>query len=441
MKLLYFVFTLFLFTLQNNAQKSLSSDCANGTKNNCSWFHSWHEKNSLFPEKKESCNAIKYQFAEHQHVLRPKLPKVLHTNSNIIPWKIPDAPISPLPRLMGKQMGTVETLGIPPLGYELDGNVKVFHLVAQPIEKYITDGKKPEYYDLVPKENRVMHGHHEPIIQKIKCWGYNGTTPGPTIEAFEGDRIRIVLKNELPEPTSIHWHGIEVPNNQDGAAPETQRPILPGETFTYEFTLYQSGTLMYHSGFNIMKQDHYGLHGMVVIHPKKYDNPIDRDIAIFLQQFRLLPGNDFPDLISNKFNWFTFNGFSAPSIPTIKVKQYQRVRIRFANTIMDAHPIHIHGYVWEEVGTEGGPIPQSARKKGSTIQVPSGTTRDVEFVAWNPGLWRLHCHMLHHVVNAHTDLPMGIMPHGGMFTLIHVEPKDPNAPWQHPKEKEVYHEI
>jgi manganese oxidase len=348
-------------------------------------------------------------------------------------WKHPDIPISLPPPLMGIQMGSVETPGIPPIGYELDGAVKVFHLIAQPVEKYLTDGKKPDYYDLVPEENRVAFDHHHPKVQKIKCWGYNGTTPGPTIEAYEGDRIRIILKNELPEPTSIHWHGLEVPNAQDGATPETARPAMPGETIVYEFTLYQSGTIMYHSGYNIMKQDHYGLEGAFVIHPQKYERGIDRDIVIFLQQFTLLPGNKDPNLVSNQFNWFTFNGFSSPSIPKITINQGERVRIRFANTIMDPHPIHIHGYVWEEVGTEGGPIPPSARRKGSTIPVPAGTTRDVEFVAWNPGLWRLHCHMLHHVVNAHTDIPMGIMQHQGMFTLIHVIPKDPNAPWQHPR--------
>jgi len=150
-----------------------------------------------------------------------------------------------------------------------------------------------------------------------------------------------------------------------------------------------------------------------------------------------MPGNEYPNLISNSFNWFAFNGKSAPSIPKITVKQGERVRLRFANTIMDPHPIHMHGYVWEEVGTEGGPIQPSARIKGSTIQVPSGTTRDVEFVAWNPGLWRIHCHMLHHVINAHTDIPMGIMPHQGMFTIVHVIPKDPKAPWRHPRYFEV----
>lgn len=344
----------------------------------------------------------------------------------------PSAP----PPLTGKQMGTVETLGIPPLGYELDGDIKVFHLIAQPVEKIIVDESKPaDYEHLIPKEYKIeMMHHHKPIKQKIRAWGYNGTTPGPTIEINEGDRIRVILKNELPEQTSIHWHGIELPNDQDGATPETNRPVLPGETFTYEFTVYQSGTFMYHSGFNVMKQDDYGLHGILVIHPKQYEHKIDRDIAIFLQQWKIQPGNADPDLVGMEFNWFTFNGFAAPSIPMIQVKQNQRVRIRFANVIMMSHPIHIHGHTWWVVGTEGGPIPKSAQWPGNTISVAPGTTRDVEFVAWNPGLWRLHCHKLHHIMNAHADVPLPIMPHGGMFTIVYVIPENPHAPWQHPKE-------
>lgn len=352
-------------------------------------------------------------------------------------WANPKIKPSPPPRLMGKQMGVVQTLGIPPLGYEMDGDIKVFHLIAQPVEKIIVDERKASDYDLlIPKENKIEHTqhHHTPIVQKIRAWGYNGSTPGPTIEAHEGDRIRIIFKNELPEPTSIHWHGLEVPNDQDGATPETNKPIMPGETFTYEFTLYQSGTLMYHSGFNVMKQDDYGLHGMLVVHPKKYAYKIDRDIAIFLQQWRIRPGNEDPDLVSMDFNWFTFNGFAAPNIPMIKVKQGERVRIRFANVIMMSHPIHIHGYTWKVVGTEGGPIPQSAQWPGNTINVAPGTTRDVEFVAWNPGIWRLHCHKLHHIMNDHADVPLPIMNHGGMFTIVYVEPRDPKEKWRHPKQ-------
>ncbi len=339
-------------------------------------------------------------------------------------WNDPKITISPPSKLTGKQMGSVETLGGNPLGYTMDGNVKVFHLTAQPIEQWMVDGKQADWVDLVPKKNKQYQHWMKPLKQKIKCWGYNGTTPGPTIEATEGDRVRIVVKNELPEPTSVHWHGFLIPNKEDGATPETARPIMPGEMFTYEFTLKQSGTLMYHSGYNPMKQDDYGLMGLFIIHPKNgYEEKIDKDVAIFLQQFSIRPGNVFPDLTTMDFNWFLFNGHAATSIQMITVNEGERVRLRFANTIMDSHPIHLHGFIWEQVGTEGGPIPKTARIKGSTINVPPGTTRDVEFVADNPGLWRMHCHKLHHIVNAHADVPMGIMANGGMFTQLYVIPK------------------
>jgi len=346
------------------------------------------------------------------------------SHKKIIPWKAPGQKISKPPPLMGKQMGVVHTPGVPPLGYELDGNVKVFTLIAQPIEQLLVDESKSEIAHLVPEKNKVPKKmKHAPKYQQMKCWGYNGVTPGPTLEATEGDRVRIILKNELPEPTSIHWHGIEVPNDQDGAAPETQRPVMPGETYTYEFTLNQSGTLMYHSGYNVMRQDHMGLHGTFVIHPKAYNHKIDKQFVIMLQQWAIPPGNQYLNLVTMDFNWFGFNGRSGPNIPVLTVMQGERVRIRFSNVIMDSHPIHLHGYVWNVVGTEGGPIPEQAQIKGSTILVAAGTTRDVEFVAFNPGVWRFHCHKLHHIVNAHAEVPMGIMDHGGMFTLFHVIPK------------------
>jgi len=353
-------------------------------------------------------------------------------------WANPTIPPSCPPPLMGKQMGVVQTIGLPPLGYEMDGKVKVFQIIAQPVQQTILDTSEPaEYFSLIPKENMIDMPKRAPRTQKLRAWGYNGSTPGPTIEANEGDRIRIILKNELPEPTSIHWHGLELPNDQDGATPLTNRPVMPGQTFTYEFTLYQSGTFIYHSGFNVTKQDDYGLHGMLIIHPKKYEYKIDQDIAIFLQEWSIPDGSQDPNLESMSYNWFTFNGLAAPNVPMIHVKQGQRVRIRFANVIMDSHPIHIHGYVWQVVGTEGGPIPKSAQWPGSTINVPPGTSRDVEFVAWNPGLWQLHCHKLHHIMNAQavTSKSMDIMSPGGMFTVIYVEPKDPDAPWKHPKQK------
>jgi len=274
-----------------------------------------------------------------------------------------------------------------------------------------------------------MLGEHTMIAdQKIRAWGYNGHSPGPTIECTEGDRIRIIFKNELPEPTTVHWHGIELPWNQDGSG----QPVMPGQTHTYEFTLYQSGTYVYHSGFNMAKQDSFGLAGMLVIHPKKYTKKIDRQFAIMMQEWSLLPGSKSPDVMEMlDFNWFSFNGHAGPNIPVININEGEWVRIRFSNISMTSHPIHLHGHKWKVVGTEGGPIPESAQWPGNTINVPPGTTRDVEFLAWNPGVWPFHCHKIHHTLNAHAKIKMGVMPHLGMFTNVNVIPRDLNAQWQH----------
>lgn len=349
-------------------------------------------------------------------------------------WAAPDKRLSPPPPSMGRQMGTVITPNVPPLGYEMDGKVKVFTLICQPVEHYILDGEPSpgSIWYKFHEAKGIMPGMHNP--KKIKGWGFNGSIPGPTIEAFEGDRVRIIVKNELPEPTSIHWHGLEVPNEMDGVGGLTQPPIKPGETFIYEFTLYQNGTFMYHSGFNEKKQVAMGLGGLFVIHPKRYKEPIHKDFAILLQEWKLMPGNENPDITSTDPNWFTFNGKVAPSTEILTVNQGDKVRIRFGNlSNQNSHPIHIHGYNWLVVGTEGGPIPESAQWPGNTVDVPPGTTRDVEFIAWNPGYWHLHCHKLHHIVNAHADIPMGIMPMGGMTTFLYVIPKEKGAKWRHPK--------
>lgn len=349
-----------------------------------------------------------------------------------VAWADPKISLSPPPPLMGRQMGRVHTLNVPPLGYEVDGDIKVFTLIAQPVKRLLTSGGPPDPVVSEVWERNNPFAHHMTVPKEVKLWGYNGSVPGPTIEVTQGDRVRIIVKNELPEPTSIHWHGLEVPFDQDGAGGESQPPILPGDTWTYEFTVHQVGTFIYHSGYNMMKQDHMGLGGFFVIHPKESERKIDRDFAIMLQAFALLPGNDIPDLVTMDFNWFTFNGKVAPDIEMMRAKEGERVRIRFSNLSMDSHPIHIHGHTWKVVGTEGGLIPESAQWPGNTINVPPGTTRDVEFVALSPGLWRFHCHKLHHIINAHADIPMGIMPHGGMFTFFHVLPKSDANHGHHP---------
>ncbi len=365
------------------------------------------------------------------------------------PRRDPSIAISPPPKLMGRQMGRIQTPGIAPLGYEMDGNVKVFRLIAQPVEKDISAGMSRSQVDqrmTIPKLfQRFRPRPSQP--KKMLCWGYNGTTCGPTLEATEGDRVRIIFKNELPEPTSIHWHGFEIPFSEDGATGyfpfEARRPVMPGQTDVYEFDLIQSGTLMYHTGFNVMKQEGMGVSGMFVIHPKKEEQPPDQDFAIMLQQWNFRPGNPHPNIIPMEPTFATFNGLTSPDIPMLKVKQGDRVRIRFGNLSLLYHPIHIHGHIFEIVGTLGGALPKAARMREATVTIGPGETRDIEFVAWNPGTWRMHCHVLHHLMNQMPDQPMGIAPPEGMFTHVQVEPNDPKydpkdrkAKWSYPSKEE-----
>ena len=366
--------------------------------------------------------------ADMQHQAMPSMQHghAGHAMGPMHAWRDPAMPISAAPKLMGHQMGQVHTLNVPPVGYEMDGAVKVFNLIAQPVEHLFTDGKPKASWEIIAKNNRFTGNkmdHSYP--QKALLWGYNGQVPGPTIECTQGDTIRVVFKNELPEPTSIHWHGLEVANAMDGAGGTTEPVTPPGGTRVYEFKLHQTGTFMYHTGFNMMKQDGLGLGGFLVIHPKEgYRQKLKKDVAIMLQAFAMAPGSEYPNLATMDFNWFTFNGKTAPDVELITVKQGDWVRLRFGNLTMSSHPIHMHGYTWKVVGTEGGPIPEAGQWPGNTINVPPGTTRDVEFQAWNPGVWRIHCHKLHHTMNAHAEVPLGVMSVGGMFTLLNVIPTD-----------------
>jgi FtsP/CotA-like multicopper oxidase with cupredoxin domain len=256
------------------------------------------------------------------------------------------------------------------------GNVKEIHHIAEPVKREFVDGFT------------------------VNCWGYNGTTPGPTIEAYEGDRVRILVTNKLPEGTSIHWHGFIIPNGMDGVTGLTQPKIAPGETFAYEFTLKQTGTLMYHPHFDEMVQIALGMHGFFVIHPRNAKRRVDRDFAIFLNEWAIKPGASTPDpTVMLDFNVFTFNSRVFPGTAPMLVRTGDRVRIRLANLTMDSHPIHIHGHKFYVTGTDAGPVQESAWIPENTVNVPVGATRDIEFVADNPGDWAFHCHKSHHVMN------------------------------------------
>ena len=277
----------------------------------------------------------------------------------------------------------VETPNGKTLPFVMDHGVKVFHLVAEQVKHELAPG------------------------MVINAWGYNGQTPGPTIEAVEGDRVRILVTNHLPEDTSVHWHGVLLPNGMDGVQGLNQPHIKPGETFAYEFTLRQSGTQMYHPHADETLQMALGMEGFFIIHPRKERQRIDRDFAIFLHEWDVPSGSATPNPATMlEFNLFSFNGRVFPGTAPLVVRRGQRVRVRFANLSMDSHPIHIHGVHFVESGTDGGPTPLSAQIRETTVNVPPGTTRDIEFVADLPGDWAMHCHKSHHTMNqmAH-DIP------------------------------------
>ena len=261
----------------------------------------------------------------------------------------------------------------------------------------------------------------------INAWCYNGQTPGPTIEAVEGDRVRIFVTNKLPEQTAVHWHGVLVPNGMDGVSGLTQKGIQPGEIFKYEFTLKQHGTFMYHSHGDEMVQMGLGTMGFFIIHPKNSTGPkINRDFAIFLNEWFVEPGTATPNPnIMTDFNIFTFNSRAYPGTAPLVVKTGNRVRIRFGNVGQESHPIHIHGLNFKVVATDGGDIPASAQIPETTVLVAPGQTRTIEFVADAPGDWPIHCHRRHHPMNAMGhDIPnvLGVNQDGVKDTVRSLVP-------------------
>lgn len=287
-------------------------------------------------------------------------------------------PTPAMPPIHGLSYTPVTTLNGSTLPWKWDNGVKVFHLTAEPVKREFAPG------------------------MIVNCWGYNGQTPGPTIEAVEGDRVRLLVTNKLQEHTTIHWHGVLLPNGMDGVGGLNQPQIKPGETYVYEFTLCQHGTQMYHPHADEMVQMAMGMEGFFIIHPKEPEQPrIDRDFCIFLQEWFVEPGTSTPNPnIMTDFNLFTFNSRVFPGTAPLVVRLGDRVRIRVANLSMDSHPIHLHGYNFKITGTDGGRIPASGQWPETTVNVPPGTTRDIQFVANAPGDWALHCHKNHHVMNA-----------------------------------------
>jgi FtsP/CotA-like multicopper oxidase with cupredoxin domain len=237
---------------------------------------------------------------------------------------------------------------------------------------------------------------------RVKAWGYNGSTPGPTIEVTQGDRVRLYVTNRLREVTSVHWHGVILPNGMDGVAGLTQPAIQPGETFLYEFTFKDAGTFMYHPHADEMTQMALGMNGMIVVHPKSPTGPkVDRDFVLMAHEWKIVPGAARPDPNAmNDFNVLTFNSKAFPGTAPLVMGVGERVRVRVGNlSPMDHHPIHLHGVRAQLTWTDGGEVPLLARLWETTFLVPVGTVRVFEFTPTEPGDWAMHCHMTHHVMN------------------------------------------
>jgi FtsP/CotA-like multicopper oxidase with cupredoxin domain len=305
-----------------------------------------------------------------------------HENHTVVP-AVPapqpaaraDQPTPPLPPdQLGPGVVPVVSPDVPDMLWTLDAGVKVFNIAVEHVRTEFIPGRV------------------------VDAWGFNGSIPGPTIQVNEGDRVRMIVENRLPELYSMHWHGLEVPNNMDGMPGISQDLIPPGGKFVYEFTLHQNGTFFYHS--HMAMQEMMGLIGLFIIHPRQAHTPrVDRDFGIVLQGWAILPNNTIPNSLAMEFNWLTINGKAGPAITPMLVKRGERVRIRLVNLGMDHHPIHLHGHQFYVTGTEGGRIRTTAVEPANTVLVGVAQARDVEFVADNPGDWHFHCHLPHHMMN------------------------------------------
>ena len=268
----------------------------------------------------------------------------------------------------------VHTPDIADMPFTVENGTKVFHLIAEPVKQAILPNKT------------------------LDLWGFNGSAPGPTFQVNQGDHIRIVVDNHLPEPTSIHWHGFEDQVRYDGQPGISQPLIRPGGRFVYEFHIHQSGTYFYHSHMSM--QQLTGMLGGFIMHPADpYQPSVDHDFLIHLQEYAVLPSSTIPNSMNMEYNWLVFNGKAGPAIAPMIVRLGSRVRLRFVNLGMDHHPIHLHGHTFYTTGTEGGRIPETAWWPGNTVLVAVAQSRNVEFVANNPGDWMVHCHLPHHNMN------------------------------------------
>ncbi|MFT8323275.1 MAG: multicopper oxidase family protein [Bacillus sp. (in: firmicutes)] len=296
-------------------------------------------------------------------------------------------------------------------------------------ERTEENGKNTKVEEMVTTNTKTLIGNEFNLVAKkvshqlnnkvtVEAWTFNGSVPGSQIRVKEGEKVKINFKNELPEPTSIHWHGITVPNEMDGIPGVTQNAVQPGETFTYEFTASVPGTYMYHTHQNAVNQLDKGLYGSFIVDPK--EKTYDRDYTLMLDEWMSNPDDSSMSMddmagmnnmekstkssdqknTSNKsmahsmnnYDIFTMNGKSGDAIEPLKVKEGEKVRIRLANIGYLSHNIHLHGHTFKVVAIDGQELNEPQEIKNELISIAPGERYDIEFVANNPGKWYLECH-------------------------------------------------
>ena len=288
----------------------------------------------------------------------------------------------------------------------------------QPLEPRIENGVK--VFDL---EASVIEWHILPNVP-VMAYAFNGQVPGPRLRVTEGDRIRINVTNHLPESTTVHWHGLIVPNAMDGAAEITQPPIEPGQTFTYEFVAGQRGTYFYHSHDHLDRQQALGLYGALIIDPKdpaSYPYQYDQELVIQLQEILTRDGYTFPAMPMEGAlpNYFTINGKAYPATETVHLHVGDTLLVRFIGTSTGfIHPMHIHGGPFRIVETDGNPVPPEGQLVKDTVNVAPGERYDVLWEAREPGKWLVHCHISHHTTNDNVEVDGG----GGLMLILDVAP-------------------
>jgi FtsP/CotA-like multicopper oxidase with cupredoxin domain len=279
----------------------------------------------------------------------------------------------------------------------IEGDVKVFDIEASVVRWHILD----DVY--------------------VDAYAFNRQVPGPRLELTLGDSVRIHFRNALPESTTVHWHGLIVPNAMDGPADITQEPVKPGGTYTYEFTVAQAGTFFYHTHDHADRQQALGLYGALIIAPRDpaQEPRADYDVTIQLQEWLKREWLTYPAMLMEGAlpNYFTINGKAYPSTDVIRMKVGETVRLRFIGSSNNfIHPMHVHGGPFQVVAQDGAFLPAAARYLADTVNVGPGQRFDVLWTARRPGKWLLHCHIPHHTTNNNTEKAGA----GGLTMIIEV---------------------